>query len=288
MFGAHYTLPSNPLVAIEVQRWRRRWPWVLPAVLAAMLLACAITVVPALLASRDAAGTDDFASFLLVLGWAGSCASGIAWFVVLVAVPVLAGIAVSRLHDSGLADALRITLLNGYDVADGHLARALLRHPAWLLAAVLLPLGSATGLTTGLVFPYQSAGTAGPDPVTWIATSAYPAINTLLGLVQLAACVEIGILAGLHTRSPGNAAAAAVGGLFVFELMLPSGCGICQSFAQILLLEGTAVEYGTTGAGSLYTLLVGLGGMGLQVLYQAGVFLVARAFAARRFDQGEA
>ena len=288
MHGAHHTLATNPLISTEVQRWRRRWPWVLPAGLAAALLACAITVVPALVASRDATGMDDFASSLLVVGWAGNCAAGVAWFVVLIAIPVLAGTAVSRLHDSGLADSLRITLLNGHDIADGYLVRALLRHPAWLLAAALLPLGSATGLTTGLVFPYQSAGTAGPDPVTWIAAVAYPAVHTLQALVQLAACVEIGILAGLHTRSPGNTAAATVGGLFVFELLLPSGCGLCLSFSQIFMLEGMVGEYGPTGSTGLYTLLLGLAGMGLQLLYQLGLFFAARAFAARRFDQGEA
>lgn len=288
MHGARHTLASSPLVAIEVQRWRRRWPWLLPAVLAAMLLACAITVVPALIASRDATGTADFASFLLVVGWAGSCAAGLAWFVVLIAIPVLAGTAVSRLRDSGLGDSLRVTLLTGHDIADGYLIRALLRYPAWLLGAALLPLGSATGLTSGLVLPYQSAGTSGPDPVTWIATLAYPAINTLVALAQLAACVELGVLAGLHTRSAGNAAAVTLGGLFVFELLLPSGCGLCLSFSQILVLEATAVEHGVTGSAALYTLLVGLGGMSLELLYQLGLFFIARAFAARRFDQGEA
>ncbi len=224
-------LLDNPFVLRDRARWRRNWLVPAAFALAFTFLGGLFTAAAwgALLnpADPDGNGLAVLAPLQLLAGLAPY-----AWTLLVVAVGLLVAAAINRERLASTWDIMRSTGLAPHQIFDGCLTQSLLRYPLWLI----LP-----GLVFVQMSPFHIPGDT-PAPLVWpageplpglpqfwplIALVALAVLDNLTRLVQLAACISIGLATGLSTGSRLAALLAAGGALFALQLMLPIACSVC-------------------------------------------------------------
>lgn len=220
---------SSPLHTRERQHFRRRW-W-LPAALAATILVIAVAVLIEFLLDRPGMSARgplgghvysrvlEGAVLLQFIGLPGLqlvLGSGLA---------VQAALDVRRAESNGEFDLLRLTSLYGHQLARLFLVRNILNITAWCIA---LPSLSLHFFIYAVLF--SGAG--------WWIPLILPLGGVQAGhaMLQLAACVAIGLRAGQSSATPEGAIGRAVSRVVVVEGIVPivlfalvgGVCGYCD------------------------------------------------------------